>query len=105
MNTSEEYPSIHRRLYPYQGRQCTLFEIVKALPSNQQKQIISHLKAQGIAVEDISVYEYGSADTLRHVFVRMKGADEDIPYFMLDKDVWNQIVTLIVSVHFSPNYV
>ena len=97
MNTPEEYPSIHRRLSPYQGRPSTLFEIVKALPSKQLKQIISHLNAQGIAIEKIFVYEYGAADTLRHLFVRMKGADEDIPYFMLDKKVWNIIVKEILQ--------
>lgn len=97
MKFSDDFPSIHDSLYEYNGRRCTLFEIGHSMSSMQLKRIIQLLNKQGIPIESLNFYEYGRSDALRHLFVMMKGSDEEILYFMLDKDVWRRMVRVLLT--------
>ncbi len=54
-------------------------------------------------MEELEFYEYAPTDTMRHLFVRMEGEAESIPYFMLDKECWSEIVDALLVVYTSPS--
>ena len=56
-----------------------------------------------VLVEELEFYEYAPTDTMRHLFVRMEGEAESIPYFMLDKECWSEIVDALLVVYTSPS--
>lgn len=91
MQKTELFPSIHTRRYSYNGQICSLYEIGRSLSRPRLDGIVKVLQSQGHPVESLEFYEYGNSDTLRHLFVKLKG-QEPQPYFQLDRDLWLAII-------------
>ena len=70
---------------------------------NECPEVIARVRAKGYRVEELEFYEYAPTDTMRHLFVRMEGEAESIPYFMLDKECWSEIVDALLVVYTSPS--
>lgn len=96
MATHDSFPSLHARLYTQDGEAKSLYEIGKGLTHKQLQRIAHTLRAQGYPVDKIEFYEYGAADTLKHLFIWMEGMKEPIPYFELDEQLWKAMVKEII---------
>lgn len=96
MPETESFPSIHTRRYLLNGRVCSLYEIGRSLSRPHLGEIVRALQFQGYPIESLEFYEYGEADTLRHLFVKLKG-QEPQPYFQLDRDLWLAIISELVK--------
>ena len=85
MSRLKDFPSIHDRIHTgYSNALHSLYEI-------------------GRNLSELEFYEYAPTDTMRHLFVRMEGEAESIPYFMLDKECWSEIVDALLVVYTSPS--
>ncbi len=96
MQDTEPFPSIHTRCYSYNGEICSLYEIGQSLSRTHLSKIVKSLQAQGYPIKSIEFYEYGKSDTLRHLFVKLKG-QEPQPYFQLDRDLWLAIISELAN--------
>lgn len=96
MPETESFPSIHTRRYLLNGRVCSLYEIGRSLSRSRLDGVVKALQSQGHLVESLEFYEYGDSDTLRHLFVKLKG-QEPQPYFQLDRDLWLAIISELVK--------
>lgn len=96
MQESDHFPSIHVRRYLHCGKLCSLYEIGRSLSRSHLDGVIKALQSQGYPIESLEFYEYGEADTLRHLFVKLEG-QEPQPYFQLDRDLWLAIVSELVK--------
>lgn len=92
MTTSEDFPSLHARIYECGEHICSLYEIGRELSSEDIRHIITRVNAKGYGIEKLEFYEYAPSDSMRHLFVKIKGEKETKPYFMLDKVCWKTIV-------------
>ena len=91
MSRLKDFPSIHDRIHTgYSNALHSLYEIGRNLSDKDR-------------VEELEFYEYAPTDTMRHLFVRMEGEAESIPYFMLDKECWSEIVDALLVVYTSPS--
>lgn len=97
MQKTESFPSIHTRCYSYNGQICSLYEIGQSLSHIHLSKIVKSLQAQGYPVESLEFYEYGNSDTLRHLFIKLKGEENLIPYFQLEKEIWLAIIKELVA--------
>lgn len=99
MQESDHFPSIHVRRYLHSGHLCSLYEIGRSLSRSHLSETVKALQSQGYPIESLEFYEYGDSDTLRHLFVKLKG-QEALPYFQLEEEVWQMIVKkLAASTH------
>lgn len=98
MTDNLDFPSLHARVYPHNGRRMSLYEIGTRLSSVQLRQIAHNLRSRGYPVDRLEFYAYGPADTLRHLFVHWQNRKEPVPYFQLDTDVWQTVVEEILNV-------
>lgn len=96
MSLFEEFPSIHHRIYPCGNSFCSLYEIGRSLSGKDLRDIITQVNAKGYQIERLEFYEYAPMDTMRHLFVKMRNETESVPYFMLDKTCWKEIVSAIL---------
>ena len=93
MSRLKDFPSIHDRIHTgYSNALHSLYEIGRNLSDKERQEVIARVRAKGYRVEELEFYEYAPTDTMRHLFVRMEGEAESIPYFMLDKECWSEIV-------------
>lgn len=97
MKESERFISIHDRCYSLDGHIYSLYEIGRELSSLQLREIAESLRAQGLPIESLEFYEYGDSDTLRHLFVKCIDSRDKIPYFQLDKEIWESMVKEILK--------
>ena len=89
MSRLKDFPSIHDRIHTgYSNALHSLYEIGRNLSDKERQEVIARVRAKGYRVEELEFYEYAPTDTMRHLFVRMEGEAESIPYFMLDKECW-----------------
>ena len=86
------FPSLHARIYRYGDQLYSLYEIGQSLSTRQMQQLIAALHQKGLAIESLEFFEYGPSNTLRHLFVRIKGQSEAMPYFQLNPDDWRILV-------------
>ena len=88
MSRLKDFPSIHDRIHTgYSNALHSLYEIGRNLSDKERQEVIARVRAKGY----------------RHLFVRMEGEAESIPYFMLDKECWSEIVDALLVVYTSPS--
>lgn len=75
----------------------TIYERYKQLSGKQRKQLLSTLREQGIGIAKIEAYEYHDAPGIKHLFFHLEDSKEPVPYFMLDKKVWEQVQAAIMQ--------
>lgn len=90
------FPSIHDHLYGDSDHLRSLYEIGRSLSDKELQKVIVQVRAKGYRVEKLEFYEYAPSDSMRHLFVRMEDEAESIPYFMLDKECWSEIVNALL---------
>ena len=75
----------------------TIYTHYKQLTKKQRQQILAALQSQGINVVKIEAYEYADAPGIKHMFFYFSDSQATIPYFMLDKKVWEGIQLSIMQ--------
>ena len=105
MSRLKDFPSIHDRIHNLTPAFFVQHKIRNAFrfAFHPYKQMSHGVRAKGYRVEELEFYEYAPTDTMRHLFVRMEGEAESIPYFMLDKECWSEIVDALLVVYTSPS--
>lgn len=76
----------------------TIYTKYKQLTKKQRQQFLAALHSQGINVVKIEAYEYSDAPGIKHMFFYFSDSQEAIPYFMLDKKVWEEIQMAIMKI-------
>ncbi len=76
----------------------TIYTKYKLLTKKQRQQLLAILQLQGINVVKIEAYEYSDAPGIKHMFFYFSDSQEAIPYFMLDKKVWEEIQMAIMKI-------
>lgn len=76
----------------------TIYTKYKLLTKKQRQQLLVALQSQGINVVKIEAYEYSDAPGIKHMFFYFSDSQEAIPYFMLDKKVWEEIQMAIMKI-------
>ena len=92
MQETEPFLSIHTRCYRCNGRMCSLYKIGRSLSRTHLDRLVSTLKSQDHPIESLEFYEYGNSDTPRHLFVKLEGKETPVPYFRLEKEIWQMTV-------------
>lgn len=75
----------------------TIYTYYKKLSQKQRQTLLASLQSQGINVVKIEAYEYTEAKGIKHMFFYFTDSQEAIPYFMLDKKVWDRIQLSIMQ--------
>lgn len=76
----------------------TIYTHYKQLSKKQRLHLLATLQSQGINVVKIEAYEYSDAPGIKHIFFYFSDSQEAIPYFLLDKKVWEQIQMAIMQI-------
>lgn len=76
----------------------TIYTHYKQLSKKQRHHLFATLQSQGINVVKIEAYEYSDAPGIKHIFFYISDSQEAIPYFLLDKKVWEQIQMAIMQI-------
>ena len=74
----------------------TIYTKYKQLTKKQRQQLLAALQSQGINIVKIEAYEYTDAPGIKHMFFYFSDRQETIPYFILDKKVWEKIQMAII---------
>ena len=76
----------------------TIYTKYKQLTKKQRQQLLATLQSQGINIVKIEAYEYSDAPGIKHLFFYFaEDSKKAIPYFMLEKEVWEQIQSYIIQ--------
>ena len=75
----------------------TIYSRYKQLTKKQRQHLLATLQSQGINVVQIEAYEYTDAPGIKHMFFYFSDSQEAIPYFILDKKVWERIQLSIMQ--------
>lgn len=77
----------------------TIYTKYKQLTKKQRQQLLTALQSQGINIVKIEAYEYADAPGIKHLFFYFaEDSKKAIPYFMLDKKVWEKLQLCIMSI-------
>lgn len=77
----------------------TIYTKYKQLTKKQRQQLLAALQSQGINIVKIEAYEYADAPGIKHLFFYFaEDSKKAIPYFMLDKKVWEKLQLCIMSI-------
>lgn len=76
----------------------TIYTKYKQLTKKKRQQLLAALQSQGINIVKIEAYEYSDAPGIKHMFFYFSDSQEAIPYFMLDKKVWEEIQMAIMKI-------
>ena len=76
----------------------TIYTKYEQLTKKQRQQLLAALQSQGINIVKIEAYEYTDAPGIKHLFFYFSDSQEAIPYFMLDKKVWEEIQMAIMKI-------
>ena len=69
----------------------TIYTKYKQLTKKQRQHLLASLQSQGINIVKIEAYEYADAQGIKHLFFYFaEDRKKAVPYFMLDKDVWEK---------------
>lgn len=69
----------------------TIYTKYKQLTKKQRQQLLAALQSPGINIVKIEAYEYTDAPGIKHLFFYFaEDSKKAIPYFMLDKKVWEK---------------
>ena len=76
----------------------TIYTKYKQLTKKQRQQLLAALQSQGINIVKIEAYEYADAPGIKHLFFYFaENSRKAIPYFMLDSEVWKNILLYIMK--------
>ena len=76
----------------------TIYTKYKQLTKKQRQQLLATLQSQGINIVKIEAYEYSDAPGIKPLFFYFaEDSRKAIPYFMLEKEVWEQIQSYIIQ--------
>lgn len=76
----------------------TIYTKYKQLTKKQRQQLLAALQSQGINIVKIEAYEYSDAPGIKHLFFYFaENSRKAIPYFMLDSEVWKNILLYIMK--------
>ena len=76
----------------------TIYTKYKQLTKKQRQQLLATLQSQGINIVKIEAYEYSDAPGIKHLFFYFaEDSRKAIPYFMLEKEVWENIQRCIMQ--------
>ena len=77
----------------------TIYTKYKQLTKKQRQQLLAALHSQGINIVKIEAYEYSDAPGIKHLFFYFaENNKKAIPYFMLDREVWEKILLCILQI-------
>ena len=76
----------------------TIYTKYEQLTKKHRQQLLAALHSQGINIVKIEAYEYADAPGIKHMFFYFSDSQEAIPYFMLDKKVWEEIQMAIMKI-------
>lgn len=69
----------------------TIYTKYKQLRKKQRQQLLATIKSQGINIVKIDAYKYSDAPGIKHLFFYFaEDSKKSIPYFILDKKVWEK---------------
>ena len=69
----------------------TIYTKYKQLTKKQRQHLLASLQSQGINIVKIEAYEYADAPGIKHLFFYFaEDRKKAVPYFRLDKDVWEK---------------
>lgn len=76
----------------------TIYTKYKQLTKKQRQQLLAVLQSQDINIAKIEAYEYVDAPGIKHLFFYFaEDSKKAIPYFMLDREVWEKIKLSIMK--------
>ena len=76
----------------------TIYTKYKQLTKKQRQQLLATLQSQGINIVKIEAYEYSDAPGIKHLFFYFaEDSRKAIPYFMLEKEEWEDIQQCIMK--------
>ena len=76
----------------------TIYTKYKQLTKKQRQQLLATLQSQGINIVKIEAYEYADAPGIKHLFFYFaEDSRKAIPYFMLEKEEWEDIQQCIMK--------
>ena len=76
----------------------TIYTKYKQLTKKQRQQLLAALQSQGINIVKIEAYEYSDAPGIKHLFFYFaEDSRKAIPYFMQEKEVWENIQRCIMQ--------
>ena len=76
----------------------------KNLTKKQCSEVLTSLQSQGINIVKIEAYEYADAPGIKHMFFYFEeDRKKAVPYFMLDKEVWEKIQLSIMLLYIHKN--
>ena len=76
----------------------TIYTKYKQLTKKQRQQLLATLQSQGINIVKIEAYEYSDAPGIKHLFFYFaENSRKAIPYFMLEKEEWENIQRCIMQ--------
>ena len=77
----------------------TIYTKYKQLTKKQHQQLLAALQSQGINIVKIEAYEYSDVPGIKHLFFYFEeDSKKAIPYFILDKKVWEKLQSCIMSI-------
>ena len=80
-------------------KENTIYTKYKQLTKKQRQQLLATLQSQGINIVKIEAYEYTDAPCIKYLFFYFVwDSKKAIPYFMLDKKVWEKLQLCIMSI-------
>ena len=76
----------------------TIYTKYKQLTKKRRQQLLATLQSQGINIVKIEAYEYSDAPGIKHLFFYFaEDSRKAIPYFMLEKEEWEDIQQCIMQ--------
>ena len=75
----------------------TIYSCYTQLSKKERCQLLASLQQQGINIVKIEAYEYKEAPGFKHLFFYFKDGKTAIPYFMLEKAMWQVIQKEIIK--------
>ena len=76
----------------------TIYTKYKQLTKKRRQQLLATLQSQGINIVKIEAYEYSGAPGIKHLFFYFaEDSRKAIPYFMLEKEEWEDIQQCIMQ--------
>ena len=77
----------------------TIYTKYKQLTKKQCQQLLTALQSQSINIVKIEAYEYADAPGIKHLFFYFaEDSRKAIPYFMIDSEVWEEILLCIMQI-------
>lgn len=75
----------------------TIYSRYSQLSKKERCQLLASLQRQGIDTVKIEDYEYKEAPGIKHLFFYFKNNKTAVPYFILEKAMWQMIQKEIIK--------